>query len=136
MSDQIDVNELSNAIQEKMDLDMGNLSSSGKQQVVSWGMPDYNNGQSITQNTDYTLPKDGVVFMTATATSTGASTQVVLTVKDSQGNTLFTMGNRFQKDGAGASPSSILIPLQKGMIVNGYGAGVLVIFNFYPMKGA
>lgn len=57
----------------RVDLDISNLSSDGKKNILSYGMPDYSAGINITSslhtNKSYTAPQKGVLFNAMIATN-------------------------------------------------------------------
>lgn len=57
----------------KVDLDLENIPSVSKQKIISWGMPDYSAGESITLATDspYTVQKDGFIVACDVSGGTG-----------------------------------------------------------------
>lgn len=64
MSDDIDVGAISEALNDKMDRDAGNPADLGKERIVGWFVPDYDNAESITLNTSgvqFTPTKNGWV---------------------------------------------------------------------------
>ena len=66
----INVGNLSETINDKMDRDMGNIGtvgSSTKRTIIGWGAPDYSSGVAKTTdpNTTWTAPSNGWVCMKA-----------------------------------------------------------------------
>lgn len=64
---QVDIDEIATDLGGKADVDLSNISASQsvKNEIVSWGMPDYANGISLAQSTNseqqFTTPSDGVI---------------------------------------------------------------------------
>lgn len=50
------------ALSSKADTDLSNVSATGKNTAIGWGMPDYSAGVSLTNDTDFTATKAGVAM--------------------------------------------------------------------------
>ena len=99
------------------------LDRNDKEEIISWGMPDYSAGVSITY--PYTAPSDGVII--ASPQFRGGETTVMY-IDDVQ---IFYM--------YGANPSydskHIVLPVNKGNKITLSRAYVAGNDKFYPMKG-
>ena len=68
MSEDIDIGEISEALNDKMDRDAGNPATLGKERIVGWGMPDWTKATNDT-SASITLEKDSIVFFAAQVAS-------------------------------------------------------------------
>lgn len=61
MSDDIDIGQISEALNDKMDRDAGNPATLGKERITSWGMPSdtYEDLTLGAEGTSYTAPANG-----------------------------------------------------------------------------
>jgi hypothetical protein len=103
----------------KANIDLGNINASttAKNTIVSWGMPDYSAGVEVTREVWHTVSKDSFVYGGAVCQ---AGVVYYLYVKDSQGNDIpssFTNTSgiltQFQPNGAAGGVCS-------GVVPNGY----------------
>lgn len=108
----------------KANVDMDNITSTGKETVAGWGMPDYSAGIDILSSitSGYQAPKKGVVCfftMSATlATSITVNNNLVL--------------NKAQT--TGSYSTSMFVPLEKNDVIKSTAvSGGSVIF--FPFKG-
>lgn len=104
----------------KANTSLNNITATGKQTAVAWGMPDYSAG--ISGKSPYTAPKDG--FFVASILVSGTGTTIKVDNKDvilagSSGGTTVEVG--------------CPVPISKGSVVNGSVRNSNV--TFYPMKG-
>lgn len=61
--------QVASALNSKADTDLGNITSTGKETVVGWGMPDTNADVNIGANYTYTFPTNGWLMLTANVAS-------------------------------------------------------------------
>lgn len=108
---------------EKANTNMDNITSTGKETVVSWGMPDYSAGVSKSNNTQYTSDKDG--FLYAYGFTQSAIVSVIINGIN------MPIGGRADIYGGGACA---FIPISKGDTYK-FGGNASTI-TFYPCKGA
>ena len=110
----------------KADTDLSNVSSSGKETVVSWGAPNYNAGVSLSMNENNTISADGYVLAEV------RNSDYIFKVNNQQ---IFkaTSGNY----GTLYDTTSCMIRVSKGDVVNLSGDTLRngSTFIFYPMKG-
>lgn len=115
----------SEQLNQKADLDLGNLTLEAKSAVVAMGMPDYSAGVYISNATikaGFTAPSSGYLVSTA-----GWAT---LTINgNSLPNGAFTFANN------ASSLQQIFIPLDSGDVVVGTGAYITDSSRFFPAKG-
>ena len=123
----------------KANIDLGNISASttAKNTIVSWGMPDYSAGVEVTREVWHTVSKDSFVYGGAVCQS---GVVYYLYVKNSQGNDIpspltNTSGvlTQFQPNGAAGGVCS-------GVVPNGYsykfaGGNSQQKAIEYPLKG-
>lgn len=93
MPNQIDVNEIADALNEKMDLDMGNVDVDTAVSIWKYPMPDYSKGTTIASSAafSYTAPSDGIVIGNLDA---GAAANVTV-----NGSVAVPMGNDSGNEG-------------------------------------
>lgn len=64
----INIGAITESLNYKSDLDLGNVDSTGKSSTLSWIFPDYDNQQILTgyttTNTTFTVPEDGWLRIT------------------------------------------------------------------------
>ena len=130
MSDQIDVNQLSNALQMKMDLDAGNATSNTKETIVGWGSPDWSAGIDIAlplSGSPYVCPSDGVYCFCFLPTQTKGSLYV---------NGIKTANCMNNSSDYNSNKSTTSVVLQKNDSIY-FDAGASYTFSstFYPFKG-
>lgn len=115
----------SEQLNQKADLDLGNITPEAKSAVVAMGMPDYSAGVYISNATikaGFTAPSSGYLVSTA-----GWAT---LTINgNSLPNGAFTFANNT------SSLQQIFIPLDSGDVVVGTGAYITDSSRFFPVKG-
>lgn len=123
----IDVGQITEALNGKADTDLGNVSATGKETAVGWGMPDYSAGISVSGN-GFTASADGIWYVLAYNTSAFFSYIVVNNITTACGIS-GTSGYQDQ--------SAIAIYLSKGDVVT-WSANPSSISSstFYPLKGA
>lgn len=73
---EVDIDEIATDLNGKADVDLSNVTSTGKETVVGWGMPDYSAGIDITSynsaNNKFTAPCDGIITVAYLSTNTSA----------------------------------------------------------------
>lgn len=122
MSDDINIGALSEALNNKADLDFNNVGDAGKENSIGWGMPDYSAGVGRVAGTTYTADRPGWIMWRADNVTRG---------------TLYVNGEIF--GGAGgitgswADYNSIFAPVDVGDTYSCTGGDA---FIFYPCKGA
>ena len=117
-------NAITESLNDKADLDLDNIDSSGILNVASWTMPDFAHGVSHTWGTSFTTTQDGYLYVYATAN--GGANKVL-----ADGEEIFQNYSNEYIDGA-----SDLIPIPKNTVITYSGTpshGNSVIF--YPCKG-
>lgn len=131
MSEDINVGGVLEALNGKVDIDLGNcpivantdasnFTTTGKETVVSWGMPDWTAGVSKTLSTEYTAEVDGMLLIQITRSESGRT----LTI---DGKKLSLINN------AGVCS---LLPnyfVGKGSVYS--LTGTTGTYEFYPLKG-
>lgn len=108
----------------KANVDMDNVTSTGKANIIGLLMPDYANGVSIaTTNVSYTAPSAGWFYAQIGPAATGA--------------TISVNGVRVIKDGLPNQTSAgvgHIIPVSQGDVIT-WTPGIYEA-NFFPCKGA
>lgn len=105
----------------KADKDLGNISnvtSSAKNTIIGWGIPDYSSGSTLTS--PYTAPSDGFVY---------------LSVYSQDGYWAATIGGNTVAEGGGSynQRDATLVPVSSGDVIS-FSAGTVSVI-FYPLKG-
>lgn len=116
MSDDINIGALSEALNNKADVDFNNVADAGKENSVGWGMPDYSGIVTITF--PYTAVCDGEVRFNLDGGSSSTTTV--------NGNTLPLMGNDNYNEGP------VVLRVSKGAVVT---ASNPINAFFIPYKG-
>ena len=115
----------SEQLNQKVDLDLGNLTLEAKSAIVAMGMPDYSAGVYISNATikaGFTAPSPGYLVSTA-----GWATLTI------NGNSLPNGAFTFSNDSS--SLQQIFIPLDSGDVLVGTGAYKTDSSRFFPVKG-
>ena len=118
MSNDINVGQLSEAINNKTDRDAANLSNEGKSLIVGLGMPDYSaviTGISF----PYTAPSNGIISFNLDVYS------LYLTINSTQIN---VGGNDASNEGP------VQLPLSKGDVIQSSATNYFNLI-FIPLKG-
>lgn len=116
----------------KLDLDAGNATSSTKETIVGWGMPDYNSGIALTANTQYTAPCDGFAYFSSKRANSVVACYGIL--YDENGNEVFVFGNSAPSTSNSRADASIFVP--KGYKVTpSVNTSNTNFIMFYPLKG-
>lgn len=135
---QMDWSAWASSLAGKANTDMDNITATGKETVVGWGMPDYNAG--VTISSGYTTTKKGVIYCTGYYGGRGGS--------GGEGYCWCKVGNspQFLVAGSinateGKPRSSLFIDINVGEactfgMVNEGNASGSVSATFYPLKGA
>lgn len=121
----VDIGQVLSDLQLKTDIDLSNATPSQafKEQAVSWGMPDYTKGFTITSG--YTAVMNGICILMNSAGPTGVLTAFI------NGSLAAVFGSTSTND------RTIQLFLNKGDIVTWTGgSGGNQIYKFYPLKGA
>lgn len=124
MLEDINVNAISEALNNKADLDLQNVNATGKASTVVWGMPDYSNASAVTfasASPFWTAPKDGFIYVWTTNSSGQAA--------------IFAINNQnvFYDDRA-AGAMGTTIPICKGDVVT--KKDYITQATFFPCKAA
>ena len=133
MSEDIDVGQISETLNDKMDRDSGNISNTGKDLIVGLGMPDYSRGVEYTSNTTGTLQYDSMVICTTSSNSNCQSRFLVNGSDNTPINDLRCYGT----SGGIAISTSSYFPKGSNyeiIITNGTAGKVRVLV--YPLKGS
>lgn len=120
----------------KLDLDLGNATSSTKETIVGWGMPDYSRGVLYTANTTGVLEYDSKVIVQTSIQGNCSARFVVLDENDNIIDDLRCYGTT-SANGICTCASSIFqkgIKYQMNFTNGGTGAGTSAIM-IYPLKG-
>ena len=123
--------ETVNALSTKTNVDMDNLTDTGKNLITGLGMPDYSAGISIANNETFTAPCDGVYV----GGGNGSNGMIRVTLYDANDTQIFQIGNRYAVDSR-TGPASVVLSVPKGyqIKITDYNNGV--ISAFYPLTGA
>ena len=121
----------------KADKDFSNVTApvqAFKNMSIGWGMSDYSAGVSVAVNTTHVATVDSFAIASATSNSQGSNSSVSITLKDSGGNTVIELANRYSVTG-NVSSASVTIPVPKGYSITptALNSGTCYI---YPLKGA
>lgn len=126
--------EFMTALGSKANTDLSNISTAGKETAVTWGMPNYAAGVSVSfplSASKFTAPLKGIYMVNAkwAGNNNGANAFVNGTKIASGGNT--QAGTAYVDNG-----SSVFIPLDKGDILYfDQACRAVRLSMFYPMKG-
>ena len=122
MSEDIDIGQISEALNDKMDRDAGNPATLGKETIVGWGMPDYSAGVSKPVS-GFTSDKKGFVCGSSETLQNNAAT---INVNSVQVFRLAISGS------ASCQGTSSLFPVDVGDVVAGTHLSEM---TFFPTKG-
>lgn len=122
---------------QKANTDFDNVTNAAKNACISWGMPDYENGEDKSLNVEYVAPCDGVLYGYATNSAGDGEARICISI--SKNNTqlvyLTNYSNSYHSGSEKSSTAYALIPA-------GYSytfCDLLGTFRkavFFPMKGA
>lgn len=123
----IDIGQISEALNDKTDRDFNNMNPSAlsKETVVSWGIPDYSAGVSKTWNTDTTASTDCFVYVLANSSLNNNICRLTV-----DGIVVFNDLN----SGSDSPRTSGIIPVQKGSIYKATSSAGGTLIE-YPLKG-
>ena len=108
--------------------DMNNITSTGKETVVGWGMPDYTAGVDLPLNTITTAPTDGYIAIVSDNTVSSYSNPVWLYL---DGVLICQTVGTYAAKGSGAT-----VPVNKGQQIEiRTSASSVLVKKFYPCKG-
>lgn len=121
----------------KADKDLGNITSNGKKTAISWTLPDYSSGQSITLSTantwtEWTAPCDCFVAITASATGAICRAQIA---KNSDGSNVISGLSIGMASSMGCNASANAIIGKNETVYFRYNT-TLESAIYYPLKGA
>lgn len=116
----------------KADIDLSNISNTGKTTVIGWGMPDYSAGVSKSWNTSVQADKDGWVYVKGSGNSSDAS--YVLEVS-TDGSTWVRIASMWAY---ASTTGSVMVPMPKGTYYKATQSPTTSAreLTFYPCKGA
>ena len=128
---EVDIDEVATDLNGKCDTDLSNMaaSASAKNTVISWGMPDYAAGVSVSSYTSssnqFTAPCDGIVNWGANRANSG-----IAYINGLRWNTYYGINATLY--------SNCTIPLNKGdkFYATSYSDSGDLCNLFFPMKGA
>jgi len=127
---QVDIDNVATDLNGKADRDLSNMSASqsAKNEIISWGMPDYDNGiyvgESI-QNLNYTAPADGIICGSLQTVNTSGTRGYLYINGHIVASTVSYSGTPY-------CPTTTLVNKNDVITTNCYIANVY----FYPLKGA
>ena len=123
---QMDWNAWASSLNNRMDKDASNASTTAKETIVGWGMPDYTAGVSITiSTTDTTITSKGVIMGGWTCTGNNSWKIYV------NGEVVVDADMRSST----SSSCAIFIPVEVGDVVKSSVAVGNPVTIFYPYKG-
>lgn len=124
----------------KANIDADNFTQTGKANIVSLCMPDYENGQKFQNNVQFTAPFDGIVVYDVIAQQGGTGSNSTVSLFDSEGNGIFTLyqGQEFTSGSNPMLKNSGIVFVPKGYSVKIFTKVIEVtnVFIYYPLKGA
>lgn len=131
---QVDIDKIATDLNGKADTDLSNInaSQSAKNEIISWGMPDYSAGKDVSSATIHTATVDGYVFAQAQSTSGGNGGHV--DIYDKNGTLIKSWNYVGAELTQTYSYSAFMCPIPKGYSYNVHG-GVNIVIQFYPAKG-
>lgn len=136
---EIDINKVYEDLNLKANSDLSNVASVSqtfKEQSVSWGMPDYSAGVSLStaQGSEYIAPKNGIILCNAMGDNMRC--YCYIDFYDENDNLITRIGNDKNSTAGSGSLASLVFPINAGqrVKVNAF-AGATKIYNFYPLKG-
>lgn len=115
--------ELYGFINRKADSNLDNITQTGIETAVGWGIPDYASG--VTISSGYTAPTDGWIQYCVASQPKGACNIVV------NGITVIN----WAMDGVTPSDRTATCYVAKGDYITFYGSGGTQVAKFYPLKG-
>jgi len=131
---QVDIDQLATDLNGKADVDLTNISASAsaKNNIISWGMPDYSAGISVLSATSsataFTAPCDGYILLFL---GTGSSVRMDVYIND------VWVADMIDTGSAGVNMSyNILISKGSTFYATNQNNYVTGACKFYPMKGA
>ena len=137
---QVNIDEVVTDLNSKADVDLSNMSASqsAKNEIISWGMPDYDNGIAIGSANKYEALVDGYYVGRATVvTGTNSTARIIVELYNNSNTLVFSIGNSGYDNNSGNTKySAITLPVPKGYKITVTAANSLIISKFYPLKGA
>lgn len=115
------------------DIDLSNISNTGKTTVIGWGMPDYSAGVSKSWNTSVQADKDGWVYVKGAGNTDESS--YVLEIS-TNGSTWVRTASMYAY--SSNTTGGVLIPVPKGTYYKASQSPSTSarVLTFYPCKGA
>lgn len=121
------ISSLETAISSKANTDLGNVSATGKNNAIGWGMPDYSAGVDISSysssNNQFTVPVSGIIYADTYIANNGGV--YVDNIRITGGNA--TSGS--------SSPSTVIVSKNSTVYIS-YPDTRYAGCHFYPLKGA
>ena len=130
---QVDIDEIATDLNGKADVDLSNLNASqnAKNEIISWGMPDYSAGVSKSWETSNYADTSG--YIVTRGSGTGASACFVIQISLDNSNWIEISRIYIPTNGG---DSGGIFPVEKGCYWKAGGAaGGQTNLTFYPMKG-
>lgn len=131
MSEAIDIGQITEALNDKMDRDAGNPATLGKERIVGWGMPDYTAG--ISKANSFTSDGYYMMYVHCVDNGTGSHTAYVeingVKIDPRNGNYIATGG------GWGAWICSFLIQPNDTVSLSKDYSSVSMYNICFPLKG-
>lgn len=130
---QSDIDEIATDLNGKADVDLSNINASqnAKNEIIGWGMPDYANKVSFSDNTKIQVPVDALVSVGNSGNGGTGWYGVDLWIYDTDGTTeIWYSGN------TATYASSVNVYVPKGLYVKAMIYGSNQYRQFIPLKGA
>lgn len=129
--EQMDWSAWASSLAGRATTDMNNITSTGKETVVGWGVPDYSAGITATQGTEYTATTNCWLYMQMQSTSSSSGGDVSKAIYIN-GNEIVMAGSFYY------SRVAIMIPCKKGdtyKFVNKNTGSGSYTFKVFPAIG-
>lgn len=123
---QTNIDEITTDLNGKMDVDLSNMSASqsAKNEIISWGMPDWSNAIEITSSFPYTCPSSGYLYLR----NFNGFAEIVSNVNTT------TYGYRVV--GTSVGSNTVMFPVQFNEVLTLSAISGQSNMYFTPMKGA
>ena len=126
--------EVSSALSTKANKDMDNLSTTGKENLVSLAMPDYSAGVSKTKGTIYQAECDGFIYVLGKQTSTSQAAFALTIGAASDLSDGVQIAQEYSSPNTHLD-ASCFIPISKGLYYRVKNDTYANTITFYPVKG-